>query len=395
MKIGRLLLLLLLLFAARLSAQSPKADTLVAVDSGLADVLRLVGTMQDLLPYYDSANHFTMTFVYVNPDSRFIRVQLEPEVDQMVKEADWYLDYFAHHDRWDITPLVENEYVLRVMLRLPKTHEKSSGQAAFSFTPEDMARALAPPIEVQARTFVAGLARHMNSRLPHAIGDGEVMAGVRYDSVSRTMTTVYEYDAVHWPQTRDYVLRNLDRVRKDRAAALVMDTANHLAFVSYKGGVTLRHVYCDVRHTDSVEMVIEPWMWETVFENSGPNFNNAMARVRTIADEVKRQCPSQVDGLTRMVDCRLDTVARRLTYVYELAEVSLQNLEENKKAQEALRASVYKVFTTTEGRRLAEYMIEAGVSVEYKYVSAKTKRQHSLVLSTAELRGILGGKDDK
>ena len=103
----------------------------------------------------------------------------------------------------------------------------------------------------------------------------------------------------------------MDWVRKDRAAALVMDTANHLAFVSYKGDITLRHVYRDERHTDSVEMTIAPWMWKTVYER-GAKLNDNFSQIQMIADEMNGLCPSRVDDHTVLNSCVFDTAACQL-----------------------------------------------------------------------------------
>ena len=68
-----------------------------------------------------------------------------------------------------------------------------------------------------------------------------------------------------WPEVKQYLEENLGAVRKERARALVADTVTSIAFAAYKGDVTLRYVFRSQPRTDSVEMVIPPWMWESVY----------------------------------------------------------------------------------------------------------------------------------
>lgn len=356
-----------------------------AQDEDFSRLYALEKDIKAIIPYYDAENHLSISHVTMDADLRFFRLTFDLEVGQEVQDADWYLNYIAHNDLWDISPVADYGFYLRLAVKLPKGKTKGEGTAAFHYSPADLRAVLAPPLPVQARTFIAGLARHMNSQLPHVTGEGETMVGCRYDDSARVMTFTYDYSADHWPEVRQYIVENMDYVRKDRAASLVMDTVNHLAFVSYTGEVALRHVYRNEQHTDSVEMVIVPWMWEMVFGQGAAGSGGKMQKVQVVADEIDRQCPSRVDSTTTLVSCRLDTVARTMTYRYEVSETMMQSLEKDKSVMQSLHRAVERAFLSQEGRRLAGYLKEAGVSVEYLYFSPLSKKPVSIVVPPERL----------
>lgn len=365
-----------------LSAQEPVAD------EDFSDVEELAATLKGMVPYYDEESHLSLTGVILNLDGRFLRVEFALPKGQLVNEADWYLNYMVR--KWDLQPLLEHAFDLRLLLKHPREPKNPNlGSSAFNFHPEDIQAAIDPPIEDEARTFIASLARRIDSRLPHATGVGETMVECRYDEAGKVMTTVYEYDTQRWPEVRKYVVENMEWVRKDRAADLVMDTANHLAFVAYKGDVVLRHVYRDAGHTDSVEMLIVPWMWKSVFERGSGSYGSAMGQVQSIADELDMRCPMKVDEHTSLERCKLDTAARRLTYEYRLSDTAMMELLRSARQQEALTAAVYNSYATDEGRRLASHLVSAGVEVDYHYSSSLGEKPFDITITADELKKIV------
>ena len=385
MKRISLLLIVLTLLWAPVRAQEPDLDE-------LTDLIELGQTIKGLIPYYDKENHMSLVGVNLNHDGRFLRIEYAMEKGYDVKEADWYLDYLCHNELWDVSPLLYHQYDLRMLIKLPVAEKINGGSAAFNFTPEDIRNSLAPSLEEQARTFVASLARHINSRLPHQVGENEVMAKCMYDGVKNAMTTVYLYPDGYWPEVKQYVQENMDLVRKDRAYDLVRDTANHLAFSAYKGEVTLRHVYMNEKQTDSVVMVIEPWMWNTVFERGLGNTGNHMDQVQIIANDVDGQCPLQVDAQTKLVSCKLDREARRLTYTYSLTEAAMSNLRGSEQQRQALEEAILHTYTTTEGSRLATHLVKAGVEAVYLYASPYGGDSIRVIVTVDELKKLLSNQ---
>lgn len=365
-----LFLMLFALWVIPMRAQEPDPE----LQEMLADIESVVNDFNAILPYHDTANHFSIMQVYSNEEIRFLRVTMDLEVGQMTKEADWYLHYLTHNPLWDLRPLVKHEFTLRVAVQLPQKEKDTRGVAAFSFGPVELAEALMPPLDQQARIYIAGLARHINKTLPHVIGEGETMVTCRYNDSARVMTTVYQYGMEGWPEVRQYLTESMDEVRKDRAMALVYDTVNHLAFVSYKGGVTLRHVYRNEAGTDSLVMSIQPWMWKTVFERGAAGIDDPVLNLRIIADEVSSTCPVAVDAYTTLQDCRFDTATLVLQYTYstkmkidEGGKKGGSRASKTTVSRKSLEEGIRQAYRSGQGRRMAGHIIQAGATVEYEY----------------------------
>ena len=189
MKKISLFLILFALWAIPVRAQESDPE----LQEMLADIKTVIDDFEAIIPYHDSVNHFSIMQVYSNDETRFLRVTMDLEVGQLTKDADWYLHYMTHNPLWDLRPLIKHEYTLRVAVQLPQKEKDSKGVAAFSFGPVELAEALMPPLDQQARTYIAGLARHIAKTLPHTIGPGETMVACRYNDSARVMTTVYQY----------------------------------------------------------------------------------------------------------------------------------------------------------------------------------------------------------
>lgn len=383
MKKIKLCLMLLMLVWLPLEAQ-------VADEEDFADVEELAETIKAQAPYYDAENHLSLVGVILNKEGRFLRVEYALEKGYQIKESEWFLDYFVHNDKWDVQPLLNHAFDLRILVKHPKMEDSpNQGASAFNYHPEDIQTAILLPLDEQARRFVASLAHRMNRQLPHATGQGETMVECRYDEKARVMTTVYEYAQGMWPEVRRYVMENMEMVRKDRAADLVMDTANHLAFVSYKGDVTLRHVYRDEHQTDSVEMLIAPWMWKSVFERGAASMTDPMEQLQSIADELNGQCPVRVDEQTTLEGCTLDTAARQLTYTYSLSATAMETFRSGGPGRQALAEAIRHSYVSGEGRRLASHLISAGVAVRYNYSSPQSQEPFDIILTVDELKTIV------
>lgn len=352
-----------LMFAA-LSAQAQ--DT----EERLAPVYELRDTLVALIPFHDAGNQLTIQRAMLDVDYKFMRMTIAMDSGAVLQEPDWYLDYLTHHSRWSFVPLGELGFDLHLTVTTPKGKRKGSGGSSYTFTSQDILQALQPPLWQQAREYVGAYARHVASTLPHMTGEGETMAGCRYDEQARVMTTTFDYAAGMWPEVKQYLEENLGAVRKERARALVADTVTSIAFAAYKGDVTLRYVFRSQPRTDSVEMVIPPWMWESVYNPGAGSMSDTLMMIQYIADEVNKQCPTAIDSTTTLASCTFDTAARRMVYTYMVDESTLRNLTKSSAALQALQQSVEKAFLSTAGKALGKYVVAAGVRVEYHYVAS-------------------------
>lgn len=358
-------------------------------DETVWPVIELRSKMKNILPYHDTVNHLTVKSVSVDMDYRYMRIVIELDKGQSMKDADWYLHYLALHEMWSLAPLGENAFDLRLLVQHEAGERKGSGGGSYSYTPTDILQAFQPPLWQQAREYIAAYARHVASTLPHAVAEGETMVACRYDADARVMTTTFEYADGYWPAVKQYVSDNMGAVRKDRARALVADTATSLAFVAYKGDVTLRYVFRSHQGGDSIEMLIPSWMWESVFEPGTGSKSDTLKMVQYIANEVNRQCPTIIDSTTTLVGCTLDTAARVLVYSYTVEKNAFQRLKQDKAAMRSLRLSAEQAFLSTAGRVLGKYVTAAGVRVEYHYRQTIFPKPIVVVFSPQQIKEIL------
>ena len=355
----------------------------------VAPVLELRDSLLKLIPYYDEEHHLTLQNVTVDVDYKYMKMTIAMEKGWKVEDVDWYLDYLTHHPRWSMAPLGELGFDLRVLVKTDKNERKASGGGAYTYSYEDILQALQPSLQQQACEFIAAYARHVASTLPHATGEGETMVECRYDEGAKVMTTTFEYGDLLWPEVRKYLEDNYGTVRKERALALVADTATSLAFAAYKGDVTLGYVFRVRTQRDSVVMSIPPWMWESVYNPGSGSMSDTLKMVQHIADEVDRQCPTVIDGVMTLVSCRLDTLSRVLAYTYSVAEQTMRSLENNAAMQQSLREAVERSFHSTAGKVLGKYVTAANVQVEYRYTSPSSQQPVVVSLTPQRIAEIL------
>lgn len=359
-------------------------------DETVWPVIELRSKMKNILPYRDTVNHLTVKSVSVDMDYRYMRIVIVLDKGQSMKDADWYLHYLALHEMWSLAPLGENAFDLRLLVQHEAGDRKGSGGGSYNYKPTDILQAFQPPLWQQARDYIGAYARHVASTLPHVTGEGETMVDCRYDEDARVMTTTFEYDVSYWPPVKQYLSDNMGAVRKERAVALVADTATSIAFAAYKGDVTFRYVFRSSGAGDSVEMFIPPWMWESVYNPGSGSMSDTLKMVQYIADEVNKQCPTIIDSATTLVSCKLDTVARLMVYDYLVDKATMDNLKNTPAALQALQQSVERAFLSTAGKAMGKYVVAAGVRVEYRYNTIRSNKPIVVALTPERIKELLG-----
>ena len=104
-----------------------------AQDEDFSRLYALEKDIKAIIPYYDAENHLSISHVTMDADLRFFRLTFDLEVGQEVQDADWYLNYIAHNDLWDISPVADYGFYLRLAVKLPKGKTKGEGTAAASW----------------------------------------------------------------------------------------------------------------------------------------------------------------------------------------------------------------------------------------------------------------------
>ena len=281
-QLQRLLLALVLLLAPAIA----QAQMLGAED--ITPVYDLVKTFKRLIPYRDTANHLTVTHVFMSTDYRYIKLSIAYDSDQVINDTTQsaMLDYLVHHDQWSLQPLADHTFDLRLNLFIKgKAHS-----AQYNYTTADLQQALnPPPIEQQARDFVAQVAQRVSEMLPRQINDdGETLVECYYDTAALLFTAVYKYPNALWPEIKAKIEANRDSIRYRQAMHLLDESSGGMGEAAYLGGITMRYRYRDHSRTDSTELLIAPWMWETYLSEASSDDVSLMDDMTLLGNLFKR-----------------------------------------------------------------------------------------------------------
>lgn len=361
----------------------------------ITPVYDLVKTYKRIIPYYDTANHLTVTHVFMSTDYRYVKLFLRYDPDQTInaETQSQILNYLTHHDLWSLQPLADHTFDLRVELFI----KDKPVSARYDFTTADLQNALSPPLEQQARTYIAEVVQSIQGDLPIEVDDdGQMMVSSQYDSETLMLTNIFVFPDTAWPSVRDHIVNNLDKVRRITAESLLSDKAEGLATAAYLGDVTLHYRYGNYARTDSVEVFIAPWMWETYFNDMHGTDTGAinesadtLIMLSLVADEVNKECPYAVDSLTTMVSCVFDSVNRVMTYTYRVTEMAMLNIENNANAQSQLTDAVEQALLSDAGRPLAQLLVSAQATLVYSYTSPRSQSPLTITLYPSQLHEIL------
>ena len=386
-QLQRLLLALVLLLAPAIA----HAQMLGVED--ITPVYDLVKTFKSLIPYRDTANHFTVTHVFMSTDYRYIKLSIAYDSDQVINEQTQsdMLDYLVHHDQWSLQPLADHTFDLRLNLFIKgKAHS-----AQYNYTTADLQEALNPPsFEQQARNFMAQVARSVSEMLPRQINDnGETLVACYYDSAALIFTTVYKYPNALWPEIKDTILAKMDYLRQRHAMNLLDESSGGIGEAAYIGGVTIRYRYRDHSRTDSTELLIAPWMWETYLSelsSDDVSLMDDMTLLGYIAENVNKDCPEAVDSLTTLASCVLDSVNRVMTYTYQVDELAMLNIETGTDSQNQLTANIeHNLRTNPEARMVLQLLVSTEVTLVYLYSPPHSRNPVTITFTPQQLAGFM------
>lgn len=371
-----------------------RAQMLGAED--ITPVYDLVKTFKRIIPYYDTASHLAVTHVFMNTDYRYVKLFLRYDPDQTInaETQSQILNYLIHHDLWSLQPLADHTFDLRVELAI----KDKPVSARYDFTTADLQNALSPPLEQQARDYIAQVVQSIQADLPvHLDDDGQMLVASQYDTAARRITNIYVFPDTVWPPIRDRIVNHPDEVRRTTAQTLLSGAAEGLATAAYLADVTLCYRYGNYSRTDSAEVFIAPWMWETYYNDMDFGLDTAdiieptdtLILLSMIADGVNKDCPTAVDSLTTMLSCVFDSVNRVLTYTYRVTELAMLNIENNAEAQSQLTEAVEQVLLSDEGRLLTQLLVSARASLVYYYTSPHSQSPLILTFPPARLEELL------
>ena len=388
----RLTIAAILLFAIG----SPLSAQKLGVED-ITPVYDLVKTFKRIIPYHDTASHLTVTHVFMNTDYRYVKLFLRYDPDQSItpQTQKQILDYLVHHDLWSLQPLADHTFDLRVELSI----KDKPVSARYDYTTADLQNAISPPFEQLARDYIAQVVQTLQGDLPaHLDDDGQMLVASHYDTAARRVTNIYVFPDTVWPSVRDRIVNHTDEVRRITAQNLLSGAAEGMASSAYLADVTLCYRYGNYSRTDSAEVFIAPWMWETYYNDMDfgsdtadiiETADSSILLLSMIAESVNRDCPAAVDSLTTMLRCTFDSVNRVLTYTYRVNELAMLNIENNANAQSQLTDAVEQALLSDAGRPLAQLLVTAQATLVYSYTSPRSQSPLTLTFPPARIEEIL------
>ena len=392
----RLLQRLIIAAALLFAIGSPLRAQKLGVED-ITPVYDLVKTFKRIIPYHDTASHLTVTHVFMNTDYRYVKLFLRYDPDQSItpQTQKQILDYLVHHDLWSLQPLADHTFDLRVELSI----KDKPVSARYDYTTADLQNAISPPLEQLARDYIAQVVQTLQGDLPaHLDDDGQMLVASHYDTAARRVTNTYVFPDTVWPSVRDRIVNHTDEVRRITAQNLLSGAAEGMATSAYLADVTLCYRYGNYSRTDSAEVFIAPWMWETYYNDMDfgsdtadiiETVDSSILLLSMIAESVNRDCPAAVDSLTTMLSCTFDSVNRVLTYTYRVNELAMLNIENNANAQSQLTDAVEQALLSDAGRPLAQLLVSAQATLVYSYTSPRSQSPLTLTFPPARIEEIL------
>ena len=392
----RLLQRLIIAAALLLVIGSPLRAQKLGVED-ITPVYDLVKTFKRIIPYHDTASHLTVTHVFMNTDYRYVKLFLRYDPDQSItpQTQKQILDYLVHHDLWSLQPLADHTFDLRVELSI----KDKPVSARYDYTTADLQNAISPPLEQLARDYIAQVVQTLQGDLPVQLDDdGQMLVASHYDTAARRVTNTYVFPDTVWPSVRDRIVNHSDEVRRITAQNLLSGAAEGMATSAYLADVTLCYRYGNYSRTDSAEVFIAPWMWETYYNDMDfgsdtadiiETADSSILLLSMIAESVNRDCPAAVDSLTTMLSCTFDSVNRVLTYTYRVNELAMLNIENNANAQSQLTDAVEQALLSDAGRPLAQLLVSAQATLVYSYTSPRSQSPLTLTFPPARIEEIL------
>ncbi len=363
----------------------------------ITPVYDLVKTFKRIIPYHDTASHLTVTHVFMNTDYRYVKLFLRYDPDQSItpQTQKQILDYLVHHDLWSLQPLADHTFDLRVELSI----KDKPVSARYDYTTADLQNAISPPLEQLARDYIAQVVQTLQGDLPVQLDDdGQMLVASHYDTAARRVTNTYIFPDTVWPSVRDRIVNHTDEVRRITAQNLLSGAAEGMATSAYLADVTLCYRYGNYSRTDSAEVFIAPWMWETYYNDMDfgsdtadiiETADSSILLLSMIAESVNKDCPAAVDSLTTMLSCAFDSVNRVLTYTYRVNELAMLNIENNANAQSQLTDAVEQALLSDAGRPLAQLLVSAQATLVYSYTSPRSQSPLTLTFPPARIEEIL------
>lgn len=353
------------------------------------------------LPARNDDDKYTVQELLYDSVENCVRLTMKYDDGLRVPDREGLLRSLVDFDTLELGRITGWDCELNVLAKTcPYPHFPNS--AEFRYSAAEIARADSVVVAGYALQYIQRVGDTLPMITPITLSGGETLVTGYYDGEAKQLVYVFEYSKKLWPEVKRFLTEHLDEVRSERAVGMMRDENDvNLAYAAYTAGVTLRHIYCNRRHTDSVEMYIAPWMWEPLLERADEDVAVEDARIEEMdeaaavrflifqAEMNNRTCPHQIKGMT-IAGVSFDTVTRVFHYQYEVDEMTMVQLERTPNADAPVRASMESQIKGDAGfRQFVQVVVKARGAISYGYTSPHAKRPFVVFFSLEELQQLV------
>lgn len=373
-----------------------------SIDIPLAAMVRVwVAFVRADLPARNDDDKYTVQELLYDSVENCVRLTMKYDDGLRVPDREGLLRSLVDFDTLELGRITGWDCELNVLAKTcPYPHFPNS--AEFRYSAAEIARADSVVVAGYALQYIQRVGDTLPMITPITLIEGETLVTGYYDGEAKQLVYVFEYSKKLWPEVKRFLTEHLDEVRSERAVGMIRDENDvNLAYAAYTAGVTLRHIYCNRRHTDSVEMFIAPWMWESLLEGADEDVAVEDARIEEMdeaaavrflifqAEMNNRTCPHQIKGMT-IAGVSFDTVTRVFHYQYEVDEMTMVQLERTPNADAPVRASMESQIKGDAGfRQFVQVVVKARGAISYGYTSPHAKRPFVVFFSLEELQQLV------
>lgn len=376
----RLLIILLYVFALQLHAQNTQ-------HGNVADIDNLVETFKKIIPYRDTANNITIRHVFANHEYHYLKLSVNVDSGLSYEEyAAKMLFLLTRNGNWDLSALPANNYSLRVFQFI----DKCAHGGNLEFQPDEIKEAIEFTPEREAMMFLQAAADEIQADLPIDIEDGEYVTEYRFYPEKHLQSLTHDLTPEIWANAKEFIQNHSEALRS-RIVHNYLNDSPHMVWAIRTADITIRHLYRNQAHTDSLELFIAPWMWEHIIAGiaAGSTTEQEQAQtiqeIQNIADEMNAICPFSVDSLTVLTNIVFDADAKTLQYNYAVPEIIMLTLEHSQDQLDILRENVLIKMQSEEASDLAALLRSAGVTLIHTYTSQRSPTPLTIVISPEQL----------
>lgn len=332
------------------------------------EIRRHLNSINQNLPFHDTVMHLTVSPIELVPKAKALNVKVLLDQGHPVENSgQFYLNYITLHPVIDFQPFINEGLSVNFSASTELSEFRKYGKSGivYTFTPEELASAMKLAKDDKYRQYLVSYTSAIQRGLPQAMSKDETLVDMKYNPYRAQIVSVLEYSDSLWSQLSKYIKDNEDQVRLNYANSLVRDAGEELAYSAMKTGVTMRQVYRNRAHTDSLLVEITGDMWPQIMHSL---IQSAQQKLADLSKHTQQSCPAKVDSVSTLVSCEYDANAKTLTYTSLVSPELLASLQSHS-LQESLTGILTATLSSNSNTSLLNWLIISQTTLVYSYKS--------------------------